>query len=136
MAFKHSSDTFVSIDDVDISEFTDNSEISRKIDTHDVTTYGKNSHVYETGLLDGTGKISGTYENGVASPPAILKPLIAAGEAVTFIRQSEGTGAGLPQDSVSVFVTSYTETNAVADMIKWSADLQFTDDVDTTPQAG
>lgn len=136
MAFKHSKSTYVSIDDVDLSAFTDSSEIGRKIDTSDVTTYGKTSHVYKTGLMDGTGKISGTYDDSEAGPRATLTTLLAAGEAVTFIRQPEGTGAGLPQDSVSVFVTSYTETNAVADMIKWSADLQFTDDVDTTPQAG
>jgi len=136
MTFKHSKDTYVSIDDVDISAFTDSSEIGRKIDTSDVTTYGKASHVYSTGLMDGTGKISGTYDDSEAGPRATLTELLAAGEAVTFIRRPEGTGAGLPQDSVSVFVTSYTETNAVADMIKWSVDLQFSGDVDTTAQAG
>jgi hypothetical protein len=136
MAFKRSKDTYVSIDDVDLSTFTDSSEIGRKIDTSDVTTYGKNSHVYSTTLMDGTGKISGTYDDSEAGPRATLTTLLAAGETVTFVRRPEGTGAGLPQDSVEVIVSSYTETNAVADMIKWSAELQFAGDVDTTPQAG
>jgi hypothetical protein len=133
MAFVHSKTTVITVDGDDISAFTTSSELARKADTHDVTTYGKNSHVYSGGLLDGTAKIEGIYDNTAGTGPrAILEPLI--GTTVELIRKPEGTGSGKPQDAVDVVVQGYTESAPVADMVKWSVDLQCTDDVTTTAQ--
>jgi len=134
MAFIHGKDTFVSLDGNDLSAYTTSSEISRTADSHDVTTYGQTAHVYEGGLLDGTGKMEGVYNSTAGTGPrAVINPLI--GTSVTWIRRPEGTGAGLPQDSVTVLVTGYTETNPVADMVTWAADLQLSGAVDSTAQA-
>lgn len=133
MAFVHGKDTFISLDANDLSAFTNTSELGRTADSHDVTTYGKNSHVFNGGLLNGTGSMSGIYDNSTSSgPAAVIKPLI--GTVVELIRRAEGTGAGRPQDTVDVLVTGYTETNPVADMVAWSCDLQLSDDVATTSQ--
>jgi hypothetical protein len=133
MAFVHAKDTYISVDADDLSEFTDASEIDRSADIHDVTTYGKNAHVKVGGLLDGKGSLSGTYSSGATGPKAILEPLL--GQTVELIRRPEGTGASKPQTAVDVVVGRYVETNPVADMIKWSCEIELTDDVTNTTQA-
>lgn len=133
MAFVHGKSTYISVDGSDLSEFTDASELERSADIHDVTTYGKNAHVKAGGLLDGSGSLSGTYDNGVTGPPAVLEPLI--GQTVTIVRRAAGTGTGKPELTVDAVVASYTETNPVADMVKWSCKLELSDDAVTAAQA-
>ncbi|WP_020385883.1 hypothetical protein [Kribbella catacumbae] len=132
MAFVHGKNTFISLNAVDLSAFTDASELTRNSDIHDVTTYGKQSHVKVGGLLDGKGSMSGTYDNAVGGPRGTIEPLI--GTNVTLIRRPEGTGTGRPQDSVNVVVGEYVETNPVADMVKWSVALELSDEVTSTSQ--
>lgn len=122
------------LDGDDISSYGTSSDYDRKADTHDNTTYGNDSHVYDGGLLDGTVKLDGMYDSTASTGPrAVIQPLL--GTKVTFIRRPEGTGAGLPQDSMSVVVAGYKESSPVADYIKWSCDMQISGDVDSTPQS-
>jgi hypothetical protein len=134
MTFQHGKDTVFKIDGNDLSVYTNSSELARTADSHDVTTYGKRSHVKQGGLLDGTSKASGIYDTSkTTGPRAVIDPLI--GTVVPLIRQPEGAGTGKAQDSVDVLVVGYTETSPVADMVTWSVDLELSDDIDTTVQA-
>lgn len=134
MAFKHGKDTVIKLNAKDLSAFTNTSELNQSADSHDVTTYGKTAHVYAGGLTDAKASLSGIYDStAVSGPRAAIQPLI--GTVVTLIRQPEGAGTGKPQDSVSVLVTGYVETNPVADMIKWSCDLQCSDAINSAAQA-
>jgi hypothetical protein len=134
MAFKHGKDTFVSVDGDNLSAYTNTSEFTKSGDSHDVTTYGKDSHVYAGGLLDGGFTMAGTYDNTASTGPrAVLNPLV--GTVVTVIRQPEGTGASLPQDSFSGLLTKYMESSPVADMVSWSAEFQISDDVNSAAQS-
>lgn len=132
MAFVHGKDTFVSLNGSDLSTYSDKSDFGRKADKHDVTTFGADDHVYQGGLGDGSASISGTYDNTASGPRDVIEPLI--GTNVTFIRRPEGTGSGLPQDSVDVLVEEYTESSAVADYVKWSVTLQPSGAVTSTNQ--
>lgn len=132
MVFIHGKDTYVSVNAVDLSAFTNTSEFTRSADSHDVTTYGKDSHVFQGGLGNATFTMSGTYDNGATGPRDTLEPLV--GTVTTVVRRPEGTGSGLPQDSFSGLLTSYVETNPVADMVAWSAEFQVSDDVTSTNQ--
>lgn len=132
MAFVHGKNTFISLNASDLSAFTNESEFGRKADKHDVTCYGKNDHVYEGGLGDGSMSMSGIYDSTTTGPRDIIEPLI--GTVVTMIRRPEGTGSGKPQDSVSVLVEEYVETSPVADFVKWSVTLQPSDAVTSTNQ--
>lgn len=133
MAFQHGKSTFVSLDGSDLSLFTNTSEITREADSHDTTVYGAEAHDYEGGLKNGTASLSGIYDNTASTGPrAVIDPLV--GTKVVLIRQPEGAGPGLPQDSVTVLVLNYVETNPVADMITWSVELQLCDVIDTTAQ--
>lgn len=133
MAFVHGKNTFISLDGDNLSAFTTTSQLEQNADSHDVTTYGKNSHVFAGGLKGGTATISGVYDNTAGTGPrAVIRPLV--GSVVELIRQPEGAGSGKPQDKVDVLVQKYVETNPVADMVTWSCDLQLSDDVDSTAQ--
>lgn len=133
MAFVHGKNTYISVNGSDLSAYTNTSELTREADEHDVTTYGKNAHVVSGGLLGGKASMSGIYDNTAGTGPrAVLRPLV--GTVVPLVRRPEGTGAGKPQDAASVHVKTYVETNPVADMVAWSAELTLSDVVTSTTQ--
>ena len=118
---------------IDISQFCDSNEHHKKPDIQDVTGYGKDAHVKGGTLLDGNGSIGGTYDtSAVAGPRAVINPLV--GQTVEYIRRPEGTGAGKPQDRVQVVVGEYVETAPVADFVRWTCALEYSDSIDSTPQ--
>jgi hypothetical protein len=129
MGFVHGKGTAVSIGGDSLSVFSNSVTFGRTADTHDVTTFGKDSKVYAPGLKDGTAKIEGIYDNTAATgAPAVLRPLIGAA-AVELVYQPEGVGSGKPLATVDVLVTSYEETAPVADMITFAAELQLSDEI-------
>lgn len=132
MSFVHGKNTFISLGGSDISPYTNTSEFGRKSDKHDVTCYGQENHVYAGGLGDGSATAGGTYDNTAGGPRDVIEPLI--GTTVTLIRRIEGTGAGRPQDSVSVLIEEYVETAPVADMVTWSVTMQPSGAVTSTDQ--
>jgi hypothetical protein len=133
MSFVHGKSVFVSLDGSDISAFCTSVGPKRTADTHDVTTFGKNSKVYFGGLLDGTFDVEGIYDNTASGPKAVIEPLL--GTTVTMIYRPEGTGSGKPQTTVDVLISSYEETAPVADMVTWKASLQGSDDAIVSDQA-
>lgn len=133
MALVHGKTTVIKLNAKDLSAYTNTSELNQSGDSHDVTCYGATAHVYAGGLTDAKASLSGVYDStAVSGPRAAIQPLI--GTVVPLIRQPEGTGTGKPQDSVSVLVIGYVETNPVADMIKWSAELQCSGAINSTAQ--
>jgi hypothetical protein len=133
VATAKSKNVVVLIAGTDISQYCDSSEHHVKPDIIDKTTYGKDAHVKEGTLLDGNGSLGGIYDTSVvAGPRAILEAL--CGQTVAYIRRVEGTGAGKPQNSVSVVVGEYVETAPVADIVRWTCALEYSDSVTNTPQ--
>ncbi len=134
MSRVHSKLTVWKVEANDISAYCNSSNIKRSADSHDTTTYGRNSHRYDGGLLDGTASLGGFYDStAVTGPRAVLEPLI--GTTVTLTHQPEGAGSGKPQDVFEAVLTDYTEDKPIADMVTWSAEFQIADDVDSTAQA-
>jgi hypothetical protein len=135
VALQHTKDTVIKVNSVDLSTYVTTSQLEKTADSHDVTTYGKDSHVFAPGLKNGTATMSGLYDTtAVSGPRAALEPLVGAA-AVPLVRQPEGTGSGKPQDAVDVLVIKYVETAPVADYATWSCDMQLSDDVDSTAQS-
>lgn len=135
MAKTHGKKTVVIIDAVDLSQYSNNSTVEITADSHDTTTYGKDWHVFDAGLLTSNFTVSGFYDSTASTGPrAKLEALIIAATKVNFKHRPEGTGSGLPQDSVDVLVTKYTQTHPVADYVTWSVELQGSDAVTTTAQ--
>lgn len=129
----HGKQTVVIVNGTDLSGYCKDSDWNRTPDKHDVTTYGKNDHVYDGGLKDGTTSLSGLYDKSTSTGPrAVLEPL--EGTVTTLIYRPEGTGTGLPQRSVSVLCGDYKETHPVNDYVMWTIDLQHSDAVTRTTQ--
>jgi|SRR5688572_3893866 len=133
MAFIHGKVTVITLNGSDLSAFTKTSNFDRDYDVHDTTTYGKNDHVFAGGLGNSTFSMGGVYDNQATGPRDVIEPLL--GTTVTLIRKPEGTGSGLPQDSVSVVVKKYVETSPTDDMVAWSCECQGTDAVTSTNQS-
>jgi hypothetical protein len=127
MAFIHGKDVVVTLDGVDLSAFANNVAFNRSADSHDTTTFGKDSHVFAGGLRNGTATITGIYDDGATGPEATIGPLI--GTNVVLVYKPEGSVTGKPIRTVTVLVTGYDETAPVADMITWSCALQLSGDV-------
>lgn len=127
MGFTHGKNTFFSLNGVDQSAFANNTDWEESADSHDVTCFGKNSHVFKGGLKNGKCTVSGVYDDTAVGPYDTIRPLI--GSNVTAVWRPEGTGSGKPQETVNVLVTDFKISNSVADMVKWTADLQFSDDI-------
>jgi hypothetical protein len=122
--------------DGDVITNANNTQLEFTMDTEDVTVYGQNSHRFSGLLAGGTATISGFADDTAATGNrAVLRPLVASGAVVEMVWQPKGTGASFPQDTVDVIVTKYTETSAVAEHIKFAIDVQFSGDVDATPQS-
>jgi len=126
MAEVHGSDTVVIFNGTDISQFFKSTDDTDTKEAHDVTTYsGIKRKRYRMGLGDGTFSIGGLYDNSaVLSPNTVIRPVKDAGTLVTFVVRPEGTGVGLPFESVSVGVSSYKQSHPVDDMVTWEAELQ------------
>lgn len=133
MPFVHSKLTVVKLAAKDLTAYSSNAQFERTSDSHDVTTFGKDDHVFNGGLGNGTATISGFYDTtAVNGPRAAIEPLL--GTVVQLTRQPEGVGTGKPQDVVDVLVIKYTETSPVADYVTFSVDLQLSGAVNSTVQ--
>lgn len=133
MASSHGKDTVILLNSVDISAFCTKSAFSREADEHDITGYGKQAHVVRGGLKAGSVTVEGWYDTSAGTGPrAVIRPIL--GTVVPYIRRVEGTGVGKPQDSATVHVKKYVETNPVNDIVTWSVDLTLSDDVTSTVQ--
>lgn len=133
MAFVHGKGSVTSLGGSDLSVYSNSIEWNRTADIHDVTTFGKNNHVKQGGLGDGTATISGIYDNSnTVGPRAVINPKL--GLESILVWRPEGTGSGKPQETVDVIVAGYTESSPVADMVTWSVSLELSDDVTTATQ--
>lgn len=130
----HGKKTVVLLGGVELTLYSNNSQLEFNPDNHDTTTYGKDAHVFNAGLLNGTATVSGFYDSTkLTGPRGLILPLLGVTD-VPFIHRPEGTGAGLPQDVVNTVISKYTQTHPVADMITWAVDLQFSDTVNSADQ--
>lgn len=134
MSKQHGKDTVVKLNGVDLSIYGSKVEFSRKADSHDLTTFGNDSHRKGGGLLDGSAVIEGWWEGAAVTggPAPVINPLI--GTVVPMVYQPEGTGSGKAQRTVDVLIVSYVESSPVADYVSWTCDVEFDGDVTTTNQ--
>ncbi len=136
MTFQHGKDTFLTINAVDVSPYTNTSDFDRAQDNHDVTAYGQQQHRYRGGLGDGTFSCGGTWDDTASTGPSeALEPLEDDKDGVPIVLQLNGTGAGLPQRSFNAILTGYSTSQPVDDMITWEAEFQIDGPVDRTAQA-
>jgi len=135
VAFVAANDVYLSVDGTNIAAYCGSIEVSYKVDSLDTTTFAAGGHTYQGGMTDGSVSVSGTYDNSGTGPKAVVEPLMRSGDLVAAVYRPEGTGTGLPEQSFNVLVTTYGESSAVGEMIKWSSEMQVSGAVTDTVQS-
>lgn len=133
MTFVHGKGQVVTLDGDSLTAYGTSVTFTRTLDSHDTTTFGAGAHRYQGGLLDGTASIEGIYDATASTGVgAIIKPIQAAGTAVELVWEPQGAGTGNEKAAVDVIVTSFEQSAPVADMVTWTAELQFVEAVTDT----
>jgi len=134
--FSHSKLTVIKVGAVDISSYCNTSDFPRTAEASDVSTYGTNSKIYQTGLKDGTYTMGGFTVVSPAASGSAPSFIFGGheGDLFSIIRQPEGTGTGKAQQSFSAILTNYQESNPVSGYIAWTANFQKSGDVTITTQ--
>lgn len=135
MARSHGKNTVIILDGDDLSAYCDTSELEQGADEHDVTCYGADDHVVDYGLGTGSITMGGVYDTGETGPKAVIEAILDARQLVTLVRRVEGTGSGLPEESVDVLVKSYKETAPVADYVRWTCEMTKSGPIDRATQS-
>jgi hypothetical protein len=134
MAFVHGKNTVITVATNDLSEYTDNSELKRGANVHNLTPYGVDDEVNQGGLKKFEFTMSGTYDSTAGTGPR--GTLVGnEGDTLAIVRKPEGTGTGKPNEAFNAVLEEYVETNPSNDFIKWSAKFTGTGAITDTTQA-
>jgi hypothetical protein len=127
MAFKHGSDSTISVDDsggtarsltgVDSVSLTQNGE------TTEVSSLGDSSKAYIAGLKDATCSISGSWDVTATTGNDVVLSGIIGGSAGSISYSPDG---GTTTYAFEAFCTSYDMSSPVGDKVTFSADFQVT----------
>lgn len=126
--FRHGRNTVFKIQDAastlqDISAVLKDVSLPISADTPETTAFGSTNKTYVIGIKDGRFSCSGMYD---AATDAILAGIFGMEAARGFEYGPEGSTAGRVKYSGSVFLSSYTVSGSVSDMVAASCEFQVT----------
>ena len=104
-----------------MSGYLTQTDFEVSVETHDVTTYGKGWKEFVPGLLDSTTGFQGIHD---AAAGTVIEDALDTGGAVLTYCPAGGTAVGERARLVSVISTNYSESSPVADVVKFSWDVQ------------
>lgn len=133
MTAVHGKDYYVSVDDVDLTAYVKTSTWETNPDIHDITGSGTDDKSFRGGQIARTFTMGGWYDTSLTTGPGYLETL--AGTTVAFVRRSQGTGTGLPEQTCNVVVGKYVESQKNDDITQWTCDFQVTGAVTAGTQA-
>lgn len=107
----------------DVSTYLTDSGLPRTVDSIEATTFGKTKKVYKPGLQDGTISLSGDWDVAI---DGILDGIMGLADR-NWEYYPQGVGTGLPKYSGLAMITKYETSDAVADLGKFTAELQQSD---------
>ena len=130
MSFRHGKDTAVAVSGWDITEYLNEADVSRSIDTAETTHFRGQAKTYIVGEGDGTGSVKGLFDGDPGgideASTAILALNIAEGIIPITVAQD---GGFIPGRTVSVCrgkVTGWEVDAPVSDVVSVSGDFQST----------
>lgn len=133
MAKKHGKNTVFTVDANDFTGYFNSSDFNRSGSADETTSYGEDDRTYIGGLRNATFSASGFYDDTATAPPDILIPAI--GTSVDVVRQIEGVGSGLPNETFSGIVTDYNESAPVDGVVTLSMTIQCSGAITRSDQA-
>lgn len=116
----------------DISAYLDQTGLQRSAETYDVTTFGKDSHVYIAGLKDGTVPLAGPWDPTI---DALLSSVLGL-DGNSFEFYPQGKTAALVVYSGACIVTKFDIDTQIDGEVTFSGEIQLSDDVTRAVVAG
>ena len=121
MPFLHGRNTSVYWNTTVMSGYLTQTDFEVSVETHDVTTYGKGWKEFVPGLLDSTTGFQGIHD---AAAGTVIEAALATDAGVLTYCPAGGTAVGERARLVSVTTGNYSESAPVADVVKFSWDVQ------------
>lgn len=124
--FRYGNKASVVINSVDLSAFSNDGALSITVDTGETTTFGVSWKTFIEGLASSSFSLGGYFDPTTTSgPAAALTALIGTG-AHSAVFSPAGTVSLELKRTVSVILTGYNESSAVAGVVAFSATFQGT----------
>lgn len=127
-AFSHGRNTIFKIESAansltDISNTLKEVNFPREVDTPETTAFGSTTRSYVVGFINATFSVSGMYDPTV---DALLNGILGFAASRDFEYGPIGSTTGNPRYTGDCYLTNYTDTGSVTDMVGMSADFQVT----------
>ena len=122
MAFVHGSNSYISVDAVNISPYTDSVDHDRSVDTAETSAFGDDDKTFIAGLEDGRFGLGGHWD---ATADAALHGTFD-GAVVEIIYGPAGNGSGAVSYTANCLVTGYSQSSPVGDKVTWRGTFQRT----------
>lgn len=137
MAFVHGKSAVFKIDNssgtlTDISAYCDNIDFPQSVETAETTTFGTASKTYIVGLKDSTISVSGKWDGAVSAVDVTLAGTLGQAASLTFEYGPSGSTAGNVKYTGECYLTGYSVSAPVGDVVTFSADFQVTGNVTRT----
>lgn len=134
MAALHGKKSGFSIDNaagtpVDITEFCEEVNFPRTVDTDETSAMGTEDKTYVVGLRDAKISIKGKYDAASSTTPDPVLSGILGGDAGTFEYKADGTAATSatnPAYTGEAFCVGYDITSSIGGKVTFSAEFQVT----------
>lgn len=109
---------------VNLTTFTDNCDLDRKVALLDVTQFGDAGEKAIPGLQGDSFSVSGAYDGAAAAIDAHLSGIYAHANTQTFEYGPEGGTTGKVKYSGECRLEGYKVTSTVKGRVEWSASLK------------
>tara|TARA_R100000329_G_scaffold51107_2_gene47192 strand:+ start:190 stop:600 length:411 start_codon:yes stop_codon:yes gene_type:complete len=126
VAFVHGKDSTFKLDNAsgsltDISAYVNSVDFPQTVDLAETTTLGDDNKEYIVGLKDATISIAGAWDS---TADDILGAVVGQASSLSYEYSPEGTASGKVKYTGEAFITSYSTSSPVGDVVGFSADLQ------------
>lgn len=138
MAFTHGKNLAFKIDNAagtlqTLTSYVDSVEIANDVDMAETTTAGAEDKTFVSGAAGHSLSISGKWDStATTGPDAILNGLIGLETTSTFEFGPEGSAVSKVKYTGECFMTNYTVSAPVGDVVSFTADFQITGAVTKT----
>lgn len=133
MSSVHGKDYYVSVDGKNLTTFIKTSSWEVNPDIHDITGSGTDDKNHRGGQVGRSFTMGGWYDSSLTTGPGWLETI--AGDTVPLIRRVQGVGTGKPEQTCSVVVGKYVESQKNDDITQWTCDFTVAGAVTASTQA-
>lgn len=132
MAFVHGKGVVFKLDNAagslqTLTTYVDSVTFDNSVDMAETTTMGAEAKTYVSGQSDGTFSVGGKWDGtATTGPHAILQSLVGLETTSSFEVGPEGSTSGKVKLSGECFLTGYSASMPVGDVVSFTADFQIT----------